>query len=426
MTLESLQALLITLAIGFIIGLQRTMRHYYEYGDFSSQNAAGSRTFALITLGGYLSALIAQKLPLIAALSAMGIIVLILLSYLFKVLKFHKYGMTTQVAALIAFILGTMVQTGMQEEAIFIGVAVTVILEIKPYLQRIESQIDPAEIRATLLLLAMTFLVLPVLPDRMIGPYALINPYKTWLMAVIIAAISYIGYIAIRILGNKRGVMLTGLFGGLISSTAVSITLSKLATLKANILNNLAAGIAIACTIMYLRVLLEASLISSEVAKSVALPYLLAALGGLLFVYILYRDADNASIDITKSILGKNPLQLSEAIKFALLFGLIYGLITVVKSHYGTMGVYAVAALSGLGDVDAITLSLSELAKESKLPLHAAAYGIVIASVSNSLVKLAIIFYLAGRKLGLKMALYFTVTLGLMFAGFYLNKALLF
>jgi len=426
MTIETAQALLITLAIGFIIGMQRTMRYYYESGAFSSQIPAGSRTFALIALSGYLTALIAQKFPLIATMSGAGVVVLILLSYLFKVLQFHKHGMTTQVAALITFILGTMVEIRMQEEAIFIAVAVTIILEIKPYLQRIETQIDPTEIRATLLLLAMTFLVLPVLPDRMMGPYALINPYKTWLMAVIIAAISYIGYIAIRILGNRRGVMLTGLFGGLISSTAVSITLSKLATLKANILNNLAAGIAIASTIMYLRVLLEASLISPEVAKSLALPYLLATLSGLLFVYLLYRDTDNASIDITKSILGKNPLQLSEAIKFALLFGLIYGVITVVKSHYGTMGVYAVAALSGLGDVDAITLSLSELAKESRLPLHAAAYGIVIASVSNSLVKLAIIFYLAGRKLGLKMALFFTVTLGLMFAGFYLNKAILF
>ena len=182
--------------------------------------------------------------------------------------------------------------------------------------------------------------------------------------------------------------------------------------------NNLTAGIAIACTIMYLRVLFEASLISRELAKTLALPFLLAAVGGLVIVYIFYRHASSQSVDITQSILGKNPLQLSEAIKFALLFGMIYGVITVVKSHFGTLGVYAVAALSGLGDVDAITLSLSELAREQHLPLTAAAYGIIIASVSNSLVKLGITFYLAGRELGLKMALFFLITLGLMFIGF--------
>jgi uncharacterized membrane protein (DUF4010 family) len=418
MNIETVQALFVALLIGFVIGLQRTMRSYYQNGTFSSQEAAGSRTFALISLGGYLSALLAQKLPWLAALLSAGIILLILLSYLLKVQQFHKHGMTTQVAALITLALGIMVALGWQDEAVFIGVAMVVILELKPYLQRIETHIDPAEIRATVLLLAMTFLVLPILPDRMVGPYDLINPYKTWLMAVIIAAISYIGYIAIRILGNKRGVMLTGLFGGLISSTAVTITLSKLATWKKMIENNLAAGIAIACTIMYLRVLFEASLISQELAKTLALPFLLAAVGGLVIVYIFYRHASSQSVDITQSILGKNPLQLSEAIKFALLFGMIYGVITVVKSHFGTLGVYAVAALSGLGDVDAITLSLSELASEHHLPLTAAAYGIIIASVSNSLVKLGITFYLAGRELGLKMALFFLITLGLMFIGF--------
>jgi uncharacterized membrane protein (DUF4010 family) len=409
--------------IGFIIGLQRTMRSYYQSGTFSSREAAGSRTFALISLSGYLSALLAQKLPLLASLLSAGIILLILPSYLFKVYQFHKHGMTTQVAALITFALGIMVALGWRDEAIFIGVAMVVILESKPYLQRVETHIDPAEIRATVLLLAMTFLILPILPDKMVGPYKLINPYKTWLMAVIIAAISYIGYIAIRILGNKRGVMLTGLFGGLISSTAVTITLSKLASLKNMVENNLAAGIAIACTIMFIRVLFEASLISVALAKVLALPYLLAAVGGLIIVYIFYRHAATQQIDITQSILGKNPLQLSEAIKFALLFGLIYGLITVVKSHFGTLGVYAVAALSGLGDVDAITLSLSELAKEHHLALDAAAYGILIASVSNSLVKLTITFYLAGSRLGLKMALYFLVTLGLMFLGLYFQFA---
>jgi uncharacterized membrane protein (DUF4010 family) len=301
-----------------------------------------------------------------------------------------------------------------------------ILLEIKPRLQRIEQNVTPSDIKATILLLAMTFLLLPVLPDEMIGPYKLFNPYKTWLMAVIIAAISFVGYVAIKILGNKRGVLLTGLFGGLISSTAVSISLSQMYTTQKDYLNNFAAGIAMACTLMYLRVLFEAFVINKKVALILLLPYAAASLSGLIFVYILYKNSKTATFDLEAVSTTKNPLQLSEAIKFGILFGIIYGAISIVQNHYGNIGVYIISTLSGITDVDAITLSLSQLALDEKLTLQASAAGIVIASATNSLVKLGIVFWIGGRAIGWRLTFFFILTLGMMGAGVWANNYFVF
>ena len=353
-----LKSLLIAVVLGFAIGLQRTMQQIYSKEKLS---IAGSRTFALISLLGFLSGWLAKSAPQLVVLVTLAVILLLAISYYVKTTHYKKMGMTTQIAAIVTYLLGLMIAFHLEQYAIFIGVLMIVLLDIKPRLKRIERNISPTDLNATILLLAMTFLILPMLPDRMIGPYQLFNPYKTWLMAVIIAAISFVGYIAIKILGNKRGVLLTGLFGGLISSTAVSISLSEMSLSQKSFLNNFAAGIAMASTLMYLRVLLEAFVIDMDVAKALLFPYLAASTAGLIYVFILYRRSHTGTIDLQNSAISKNPLQLSEAIKFGLLFGIIYGAITVVQDHYGEIGVYIISLLSGITDVDAITLSLGAL-----------------------------------------------------------------
>ena len=245
-------------------------------------------------------------------------------------------------------------------------------------------------------------------------------------MAVIIATISFVGYIAIKILGNKQGVLLTGMFGGLISSTAVSISLSKMYAVQKKYLHNFAAGITIACTLMYIRVVFEAVVINTEVASHLFLPYGLATLSGFLYVYIIYKKSIDTSPGIQDEILSKNPLQLGEAIKFGLLFGLIYGVITFVKEDYGDIGVYIVSFLSGITDVDAITLSLSQLQADNKLPVTTSVYGIVIASVVNTYVKLGIVFWMGGREPGLKVLWFVLITTGMLGIGLWLENLPLF
>lgn len=413
---------MISVILGFMIGLQRTMTMIYSNTtDKKESYFAGSRTFALISLLGFLSGWLYASAPVIIIIIALSIVGLIGFSYYIKTTLYKNMGMTSQIAAIITYLLGVMVYLRLEQYAIFIGVLMIILLEIKPRLQRIEQNITPSDFNASILLLAMTFLILPILPDEMIGPYKLFNPYKTWLMAIIIAAISFIGYVAIKILGNKRGVLLTGLFGGFISSTAVSISLSQMYTTQKAYLNNFAAGIAMACTLMYVRVLFEAFVINQKVALTLLLPYTAASLSGLIFVYILYKHSKTATLDLEKTDIGKNPLQLSEAVKFGILFGVIYGAINIVQNHYGNIGVYIISILSGITDVDAITLSLTQLVTDQKLSLQVSANGIVIASITNSLIKLGIIYWIGGKTIGWKLTLFFLITLGMMGAGLYIS-----
>ncbi len=422
MEYDVVKSLVVVIILGFVIGMQRSMTYLYK----GEQPFAGSRTFALLALAGYVSGWLQKYVPGFAVASLVVVGSLIALSYFMKVKNAQKRGMTTQVAALVTFLLGLMVWFGLQNYAIFIGVVTVILLEIKPKLQKIEAHISSTDINAVVLLLAMSFVLLPILPDEMLGPYNLFNPYKTWLMAVIIATISFVGYIAIKVFGQKHGVFLTGAAGGLIASTAVTISLSKMFSKRFELVNNYAGGIAIACTFMYFRVLLEVFVIDSDLAGKLAPAFLGAAFSGLLFVYLMYKNSSSVEIDIQNSALTKNPLQLSEAVKFGLLFGAIYGAVAFVETRYGDIGVYVVSLFSGLTDVDAITLSLSQMAKDQKLAEVAAMNGIVIASVTNSLVKLAIVFWLGGAKLGWKLFQFFALTLGVMLAALILTERFIF
>jgi len=413
MDYAQIQSLLIALAIGFLIGMQRTL----AYPKAGKGNFAGTRTFALIALTGYLSGWLQKQLPGTYLVIGVGLMLLLAITYTLKIIRTGHWGMTTHIAALLTYLLGLLVWAGEPTYAIFIGVIVIILLEVKPRLQALERHIGMTDIHAVTLLLVMSFVILPVLPDRMVDPWHVFNPYKTWMMAVIIAGISFVGYVAIKLLGQKHGVFLTGAAGGLISSTAVSITLAQMFQKQWDVINNYAGGIAIACTFMYLRVLFEAFVIDPTLAWHLAPAYLGAAGTGLLFSGWLYRHAKEERIALTNNALAHNPLQLSEAIKFGLLFGIIYGAIALVQTRYGNLGVYLVSFFSGLTDVDAITLSLSQMAQEGKLTAAAAMYGIALASATNSVVKLGIVFVLGGRRLGGRMALYFLITLGAMGLG---------
>jgi len=415
-----LKSLLIATVLGFAIGMQRTMT-YLQRQEYA---LAGSRTFALIALGGYLSGWLQTFVPGFVLVATVVFALHVALSYYLKVNKRQKQGMTTQITAIITFFLGLMIWYHLESYAIFTGVVVIILLEIKPRLQKFEAHINSVDINAVILLLAMSFVILPILPDKMIGPYQLFNPYKTWLMAVIIAGISFIGYLSIKIFGQKHGVFLTGAAGGLISSTAVTVSLARMFRMREALLNNYAGGIAIAWTFMYLRVLFEAFVINPELSIRMAPAYVGATLSGLIFSYYLHRHAQNSDINLDNPEITKNPLQLSEAIKFGLLFGVIYGAIAFVQIRYGDAGIYFVSLISGVTDVDAITLSLSQLAKDEKISLFASMNGIIIASVTNSIVKLGIVYWLGGMKLGLKMTQFSMVTLGVMLIGLLLGQML--
>jgi len=400
MELQFLKAFFIAAVLGFIIGLERSV----SFSQENEEGFAGSRTFVLISVLGYLSAWLNTKASCFLTATFVILGILVISAYFLKVFRFSKQGTTTHIAALITFIIGVMVYYSLIEFAIFTAVITVVILNLKTKLKKIETNLSQKEINAGVLLLIMSFIMLPVLPNKTIDPMHLFNPYKTWLMAIIIASLSFIGYLAIKFFGEKKGILFTAAAGGFISSTAVTASLSAMFKQTESSINTYVSAIAIANTLMFARVLIETYITNPQITEIVLLPYLAAVAYGGVFSYYFYKKSQK-SVQSSISKLEKNPLELNEAIKFALIFAFIYALVEYTNTKYGNLGIYIVSFISGFTDVDAITLSLGELSKKS-LGLEYAATGIAIASLSNTVTKFFIVLFF-NKKLALKTLLFF-------------------
>jgi len=401
---------LISIALGFLIGLERNISFHTQ----NEKGFAGSRTFAIISMLGFLSIYLNKFLPFIVYLGFFGVIILSSIAYFLKIFTYHKQGSTTHFSAIATFLIGVLVYFD-KNLAIILTIILVFLLNIKTSIQKIEYKLSHKDINAALMLLIMTFVILPILPDKMIY---YINPYKTWMMAVIIASLSFLGYLAIKIIGQKYGVLITGAAGGFISSTAVTLTLSKMYSIykDSSVIFTYASAIAIANTIMFARVFVETLLINPKITLIISVPYLSTTLAGLYYSYRLYKKSSVITeIDISK--LEKNPLELDEAIKFAIIFGIIYSLTYFVSNKFGNIGIYVISFFSGTTDVDAITLSLSSLAKD-KIPLMTASIGIGIASFVNSLFKLGIVWFFSTKDLAKEITKFFAFILSVFLISF--------
>ncbi|GAB6073887.1 MgtC/SapB family protein [Nautilia lithotrophica] len=400
MDVQILKAFLITAVLGFIIGLERSVSFSLE----NEEGFAGSRTFTLIALLGFISAYLNKYINnfLIISFVIFGLIVVV--AYFLKVYHYSKQGTTTHIAALITYLIGVMVYYGNIHYAIFISVITVVILNLKTRLKKLETNLTQKEISAGILLLIMTFIMLPILPNKAIGPLELFNPYKTWLMAIIIASLSFIGYLGIKFFGEKKGILFTAAAGGFISSTAVSASLSAMYKEAKTSIYTYASAIAIANTLMFARVLIEVYITNPKLIKILIIPFILAFIYGIWFSYYFYKKSKN-NIQTSLEKLEKNPLELSEAIKFAIIFAVIYALVEYTNKNFGNLGLYLVSFISGFTDVDAITLSLGELSKAS-LSFKSAAIGITTASLSNTITKFLIVLFFS-RDLAKKTLIFF-------------------
>jgi len=400
MDLQFLKAFFISAVLGFIIGLERSV----SFSQENEEGFAGSRTFVLISLLGFLSAWLNGRVAdfLIVSFAVLGI--LTVMAYFLKVIHYSKQGTTTHISALIAFIIGVMVYYKMTDCAIFTAVITVVVLNLKTGLRKIETNLGQKELNAGVLLLVMSFIMLPILPNKTIDPFHLFNPYKTWLMAIVISSLSFIGYLAIKFFGEKKGILFTASAGGFISSTAVTASLSAMFKQTHSSIYTYVSAIAIANTLMFARVLIETYITNPQITEMLLIPYITAVIYGAVFSYFYYKKSQN-NVKSTIEKLEKNPLELNSAIKFALIFAFIYALVEYTNTKYGNLGIYIVSFISGFTDVDAITLSLGELSKKS-LSLKYAATGIAIASLSNTLTKFFIVLFFS-KKLALKTLLFF-------------------
>lgn len=403
-TLELFQRLSVALAIGLLIGLERG---WQTRGEAEGERAAGFRTHALAgVLGGVWGALARGQgeAGLIALALAFIAFVLPVTLFRFRETQHERtYGATTLVAAMLAFSLGAYALLGNMQVAAAAGVVVTGLLAMKSVLHAWVKRMTWEELRSVLVLAAMTFIMLPVLPDRAIDPWGAVNPFEIWLMTVMIAVISFTGYVAIKMFGDESGIALTGVAGGLVSSTAVTLNMAQLAKEHPGRTNALVAGAMLSSATMMARVLAVVAIINAALLPQLA-PALAAAglvlAGGAL--WLLARNPGQG--EDNKPLVISNPLDLGGVLKFGALLTVIIVLSKVATGLAGSAGAYLLALASGVADVDAITLSMARLG-HGALGGDVAARAIALVVASNTVAKTVIGWVAGGAEFGRHLAL---------------------
>ncbi len=406
--METLIDLAISLGIGSLIGLERG---WHERAAAEGTRIAGLRTFALVGLLGGLWGLLGRELgDVLLGFAFLALVALMLVARFQSHKADGDAGITTAVALLVTFSLGALVLRGYRLEAASVAVVVTVLLSLKPVLHHSLQRIEPVELKAFLQLLLISVVLLPVLPDEGLGPWGLLNPYEIWWLVVLIAGISFIGYVAMKIAGVERGVLFTALFGGLVSSTAVTINLSRMATQPA-VRNVIVTGILLASATMFPRTLAIVSVVNTDLVAGLTVP--LMTMFAVMFAGVVYYWRKQRGTEALTELPITRPIDLGMAIKFGLFLVAITLLARVLQSWLGDTGVYLLGVFSGAMDVDAVSLSLAQLARTS-LEGTVAVHAIVLATITNTLVKTLLVFLIADHKLGWQVA---RITLPALLAG---------
>ncbi|WP_374307882.1 MgtC/SapB family protein [Dongia sp.] len=378
--------LLVALAIGLLIGLEREWRKL----DGDEHDRIGIRTFGLMGLLGGLAGALQGAVGAWLVPATMLAMALLLANDRRKEAGKGTVtlaeDMTTLVAALVTLLLGVMATTGAIELAVACAVIVLALLYLKATIHALVGKLTPEELKATVRFLVISLVILPVLPDQGYGPYAVLNPRNTWLMVVLISAMSFIGYFAIRALGAATGVLATGFFGGMVSSTATTVSFARLAGTAPAQGRIFASGTILANVVMAVRVLILAAILAPKLALALLLPLGLAAVvAGVCVAFIWYNTRKTPVLKDEVAV--ANPFELVEAIKFALLLTVILLLERFLSDHFGDAGLYVLSLIAGLADVDAITLSVAKHANMGGEALTGSAIAILLAVASNAMVK---------------------------------------
>jgi uncharacterized membrane protein (DUF4010 family) len=369
------------LGLGVLLGLERE-RTKTEWGF------AGVRTFGLISLSGGVAAFLDAGLdrPWLALAVFAAAAALVLVSY--RVSAQHgELGITTEISALLAFLLGFLCVSGNVMLATGLAVASGAVLALKQWLHRLAARIESADVEATLQFAIVSAIILPLVPDQNYGPppFDVINPYKIWLMVVLISGLNFASYLLVKGVGAEHGIGLTGLLGGLVSSTAVTLGFAQRSREEPQQSPALALGILVAWTVMFSRVVVLVAAVDRGLAPSIALAMAAFGVPSLAICWLLWRrqrSAGKASVGASQ-----NPFELSSAIRFGLLFGVITFVAKAAQVYLGDAGLYLAGAIAGATDVDAIALSMAQLAHDDAAMADPAARTIVIAVASNTLFK---------------------------------------
>jgi uncharacterized membrane protein (DUF4010 family) len=387
-----------SLLIGILIGMQRE----YAYGASKEKGLfAGARTFALMGLFGSTAALLSDLFQsywiFLGLVILLGIMVTV--AYFITATERDEIGITSEVAALITILIGGICYFHSVEFAAALGVVTTVLLAVKWEFRQFVRVITREDIFATLQFAVITAIILPVLPNKTFGPSPLdvLNPYQVWEMVVFISGINFLGYILIKVVGPKRGIAISGLLGGLASSTATTLSFSQRSKSQTGLEKPFAVAIIAGWVIMFFRVIVEVAVVNSRLLPNIW--PILSIMGGVGLVYALYLYFSETAIDEGDLSLS-NPFELGPAIKFGLIYALVLLISKAAQVYIGDRGLFFTSFIAGLADVDAITLSISDLTRVGGgTSLITGKIAIILAVISNTTSKGVLVFFLGSKSL---------------------------
>jgi uncharacterized membrane protein (DUF4010 family) len=374
------------LVLGILIGLERERAAETR----SIRLFAGIRTISLLALvgciGALLSDIMSSPLPLVAVILSIG--ALVVSAYI----RLDGKGSTSEVAAFIAMLCGALCYWQYVTLAAAIAVTTTLLLSFKVVMQDFARKINSEDIYSTLKFAVITAIVLPILPNRTFGPppFDALNPHSIWLMVVFISAISFIGYVLMKVVNVRHGISLTGILGGLVSSTAVTLSFSQRSREQPNLSPHFAIAITLAWAIMFLRVLVQIAVLNLAMLAILWLPLIAGALVLLVYAaFVFLRRKD----DVDQEVTLVNPFALKPALTFGALYALILLMSRTAQLYFGETGLYVSSILAGLVDVNAVTLSMAELSNQSnEIDVSIAAQSVVFAVLSNTVVRSIMVF----------------------------------
>ncbi len=393
----TLQQLAVSLGLGLLLGLERERKE---------PAIAGIRTFPLIALFGTVCAQLAETLG--GWIIAAGLLALAALMIFANHVKVQSGdidpGMTTEIAALLLYVVGALLVVGHMSAALVMGGVMAVILHLKEPMHRFAAAVGERDMRAIMQFVVLTLIVLPVLPNRDFGPYGVWNPFKIWLMVVLIVGISLGGYVAYKLLGARAGALLGGVLGGMISSTATTVSYARRCASKTSLAPLAALVIMIASCLSLARVLVEIAAVAPKSLPQMAPPIATLLAVCVLISAVLFLLAPRNGTQMPEQ---KNPAEMRSAFLFTGVYAAVLLAVAAAKDAFGTAGLYGVGVISGLTDMDAITLSTARLAETGGVDTGTAWRAIVVAAMANFVFKLGVVASLAKGALTARVALAF-------------------
>lgn len=401
---DFLSSLGLSLAIAILVGLERE-----SYRLSGVNTIAGLRTFIFIGVWGWLTGIITQLWGFVFfPIAFLSLVAILLLSYYVRMMHKEQHGLTTVMAAIVIFLLSSLSLQLDHSIVLALGVMVALVLSVKKVLTNWLKVLPREAILATVQFAVLSGSILPFLPNQYMGPWNFFNPYVAWWMVVLVSGISFLGYILHIVIGSRGSILVSSAVGGLVSSTAVTTAMAQQSKRSSGTVTLFAMGSVIASSIASVRVLTTASLVNPTVLPWLIIPMGILGMVGALFIWRLHTK----TVAIDESVSLNNPFQISSAITFALLFVVISFLARSSTAYFGVNGLYFASLFAGVADVDAMTISASQLASQGSITTIQACIAVLLVFMSNMIVKCAISVIFGHKQLRKIMYIYTAIVIG--------------